>query len=270
MAERPTGGAPRTPRGTRAGSVRVTERDRELLAFVADHRLVLAPHVQALLGISAAAADARLRALASVRMIKREPHFHRQPACCQITLRGLAVIGSDLPPPRLDLRSYRHDVGVAWLWLAAHAGTFGEHQAILSERQLRSHDAKPDGRPEPLAVRLGGYGPSGAARLHYPDLLLQAEDGRRVALELELSQKGRTRREKILAGYAADARINAVVYLVEERAVGRSIGASAARLGISSLVHVQLVRMNDPAPAADQSAPAQRLRTAGRGAQAER
>jgi hypothetical protein len=88
----------------------------------------------------------------------------------------------------------------------------------------------------------GGLGPGGRERLHYPDLLLVTPEYRRIAIELELTSKGRTRREQILAGYAADCRIDAVVYLAEHPAVRRQVSESAARLGISHLVHVQRVR----------------------------
>ena len=64
-----------------------------------------------------------------------------------------------------------------------------------------------------------------------------------MAFELELSTKEVVRRERILAGYAADRRIDAVVYLVEHRSVGRAIERSAARMGISHLVRVQRVSM---------------------------
>ncbi len=237
----------------RRRSVRITERDRQLLAFVARHRFVLSTHVQALLGISAAAASARLRALSAAGMLSHGRLLHQQPAHHQITSKGLALIGSDLPRPRFDLRCYEHDAGVAWLWLAARSGTFGALREVLSERQLRSRDAKPDGRRNPLGVRLGGAGPGGRERLHYPDLLLTTANGRRIAVELELSSKGRVRREKILAGYGADPRIDAVVYFAESPQLARSIRASAARLGISQLVHVQRVRRDrtgQPATAA--------------------
>jgi hypothetical protein len=250
--------------------VHITPRDRDLLAFVADHRLVLAAHVQALLDVSAAAAYARLRALATAGLLSQQTVFHRQPACYQTTRKGLAVTGSDLPAPRLDLRCYKHDTGLAWLWLAARAGAFGQLQEVLSERQLRSRDASIDGRSEPLAVRLGGFGPGGRERLHYPDLLLRGGDGHRIALELELSGKGRARREKILAGYAADARIDAVLYLVDRPAVARAVRESAARLGISSLVQVQSVAWSAAMTAPDAGAAPERLRTADRGAEVDR
>ena len=212
-----------------------------MLRFIAEHRLVLAEHVAVLLSVSVTAAERRLRALVRTGILQRRRLFDRRPAIYQITRLGLAVIGSRLPPPRLDLRSYEHDIGLGWLWLAARAGRFGALSDLVSERQMRSDDAASNRRGEPLAVRLGGVGPGGRPRLHYPDLLLLTASGHRVAVELELSSKGRTRRERILAGYAGDPRIDVVLYLVERKQLGRELAASAARLGISGMVHVQPV-----------------------------
>jgi hypothetical protein len=219
--------------------VQLTDRDRMLLAFVADHRLVLAGHVQVLLGASDWVTQGRLRALSRAGYLARHRLFHQQPACYQATRHGLAAIGSDLPKPRIDLRSYIHDVGLGWLWLSARAGSFGPVSEVLSERQLRSHDGLPGSGRERLGVRMFGFGPGGREQLHYPDLLLRTPDGKRIAIELELTAKGRTRREKILSGYGADRRIDLVVYLVNRPEVERSVRASASKLGISEFVHVQ-------------------------------
>jgi hypothetical protein len=243
----------------------VTERDLELLTFVADHRLVLAAHAQAFLGVSAAAASARLRALSRAGYLTQNTVFHRQPACYQVMRKGLALIDSHLPSPRIDLRCYEHDVGVAWLWLAARNGTWGQMNEVISEREMRSRDATRKGTADPLGVRLGGVGARGRERLHYPDLLLVTEDGRRIALELELSRKGETRREKILSGYGADPRVDAVLYLVDKPGVARSVITSARRLGISSRVHVQPVRWSGSASRAGAAIEAQRARRSQRG-----
>ena len=228
------------------GDLRLTDRDGDLLAFLAEHRLALASHVQALLGVSSATAAARLRALAAAGLVRTRHVFHGQPACHQITRQGLRAVGSALPAPRLDVSCYAHDVGAAWLWLAARRGTFGPMREILGERRLRSHDGTAESlesggeaHRQPPGIRLGGTGADGRERLHYPDLLLVTSGGKRIAVELELTGKGRTRREKILAGYAGDARIDVVLYLVTSPATGRAIGASARRLGIQHLVHVQ-------------------------------
>jgi len=212
----------------------------------AEHRLILPAHAQTLLELSLSAASSRLRALAGAGYLAPHRIFAGQPTAYQINRKGLAAIGSALPAPQLDLRAHAHDVGVAWLWLAARAGTFGPLSAVVSERTMRSMDARRDDQPDkffgPLGVRLGGTGPAGRERLHYPDLMLVTSDGRRIAVELELSAKGAARRERILAGYGADARIDAVLYLVERPALATAIRSSARRLGISHHVHVQWIR----------------------------
>ncbi len=171
---------------------------------------------------------------------------------------------------------YAHEVGVAWLWLAAAPGHVrtrgGGHRGppdALDSTALASPDA------EPVAVRLGGFGPRGREELHYPDLVLRTADGRRVGLELELTPKARTRLEKILAGYAADPRFAGVVYLVEKRAVARAVQATARRLGISDLVHLQRVRstvsdLRAPRPRRPRSAVRRRAGSPARGAGAVR
>lgn len=221
--------------------MRITDRDRAALEFVSEHRLVLAAHVQAMLGVSPAVAYARLRALSVAGLLVSDRIFHARPGCYRITGKGLGSVASELPRPAIDLRCYDHDVGVAWLWLAARDGAFGDLRQVLSERRLRSHDAGQDGRSDPLGVRLGGVGPGGRARLHFPDLMLTDTGGRRIALELELSGKGRTRLEGILAGYASDARVDALVYLTDDLKVAHKVRGAARKLGISSLVHVQRV-----------------------------
>jgi hypothetical protein len=230
--------------------IRLGEKDLELLWFLAEHRMALPDHVAALLGTRVATAKARLAKLAKAGYVRCEDLFRKQPAMYLIAPEGLKVLGSTLPPPRRDVHAYRHDAGVAWLWLAARHGTFGPLRDLVGERRMRSHDAARDADSEPLAVRLGGAGPRGGEKLHYPDLLLTTTDGRRIALELELSGKGRSRLEKILAGYAAEPRIDGVVYLVEHWAVARSVEDTARRLGISSLVHVQRVKSTVSSPAA--------------------
>jgi hypothetical protein len=249
------GGRPRSRRRA-SRRIRLGEQDLELLWFLAEHRMALPDHIAALLGTSVEATKARLARLSGAGYVRDAPVFRKQPTMYLIEADGLKVLGSALPRPRIDMRVYQHDVGVAWLWLAAQRGTFGALQEIIGERRMRSHDGSRESGAEPLAVRLGGFGARGGERLHYPDLLLRTADGRRVALELELSSKGRTRLDKILAGYAADPRIDGVVYLVENWAVARSVEAAARRAGISSLVHIQKVRSTvaNPAAAADRAA----------------
>jgi len=234
--------------------LRLTDRDAQLLEFAAEHRLVLAAHAQALLGTSHDAAERRLRMLAGAGLLVRRARFQGQPGCFHITKRGLAATGSELPVPREDLRCYAHDVGVAWLWLAAARDALGPTGAIVGERRMRSLDGAAEPGAEPHGVRLGGLGPGGLERRHYPDLLLVRPDGSRVAIELELSAKGRVRREGILAAYGADPRIRSVLYLTDRPAVARAISSSAAGLGLASIVHVQRLSWGGPRPGLAQEA----------------
>jgi hypothetical protein len=229
--------------------VPLTDRDRQILSFMAEHRMVLESHLASLLESSAESVRKRLVRLAAGGYVSRIQVFAGQPHCCLIRQRGLASVGSRLRAPELSLGAYRHDVGVAWLWLAARRGALGPVADVLAERRLRSHDLSP-GAGEPYAVRLGGYDAKGHPRRHYPDLLLVDARDRRMALELELSLKEVARRERILAGYGADRRLDGVIYLVENDPAGRSIGqalrSSAARMGLLERVHVRRVTPIEP------------------------
>jgi hypothetical protein len=224
--------------------------DHSLLAFAAEHRFVLAAHAAALLGVTEIVARERLSKLCRAGLLIEKRVFDGHPLTYRITRDGLKMAGSGLRAPNLDVSRYDHEVGAAWLWLAARHGAFGPMRGVLAERRLRSRDATGAVAGEPLAVRLGGTGWAGRQRLHYPDLLLVDSNGRRIAVELELSSKGRGRRESILGGYAADARFAAVLYVVESPQLARSIRASAARLEIPWLVHVQRVGWSAGAPRA--------------------
>ena len=225
-------------------SIQLTDADRALLRFAAEHRFVVAAQAAVLLGVSIAAAEARLRRLGAGGHVRRHKELHRGPTWHQITAAGLRAAGCDLPAPRgFDLATHRHDTGLGWLMLAARAGRFGPVAHVVSERRMRSHDGRRDERSARHGVYLGGAGPAGRDRLHYPDLVVVTRSGHRVAFELELSTKEVGRREGILAGYAADRRIDAVVYLVERASVGRAIERSAVRMGVADLVRVQRVSL---------------------------
>lgn len=218
--------------------MRLTERDRLILRFCAEHRFVLAAHVAMVLGvIGTDAAKRRLAALHRAGYLRRERRYVAEPYAYAVTPKGLGAAGSDLSAPRgLDPATYAHDVGVAWLTAAAHRGVFGELSEIVCERRMRSDDAR-GGRGErrhgvPRAA-VGGRGP------HYPDLTVVTASGRRVAFELELHVKGAGRRERILAAYACDPRFDAVVYLVRTEAERRTLMRSARRVGLEDRLYVQ-------------------------------
>jgi hypothetical protein len=237
---------PRARRQPTRPAARITDRDRRILCFCAEHRFVLAAQVALLEGIGLDAARHRLTALTRAGYLTSEQRYVAEPRAYAVTRDGRGVAGSDLGQPRkLDPALYAHDVGVAWLTAAARRGLFGELSQVVSERRMRSEDGRDDGRGEPHGVRTIGGGAgwaAGGGRLHYPDLTVVTATGQRVAFELELQLKGQARRERILSAYAGDSRFDAVVYLVETPKQRRTLEASARRAGLEDRLYVQLFR----------------------------
>jgi hypothetical protein len=220
----------------------LAERDLQLLGLAAEHQFILAEHGAALLGVSPTAARRRLRRLTESRLLLEE-----QPVgagrCYRIAGPGLRQLGSSLPRPRaVDGATFDHEVGLAWLWLAAHRGAFGPLREVVSERRMRSEDGRRGKLERAQGVRLPGSGPGGRERHHYPDLVLRTGSGHRVAVELELTGKSRARRREILGGYAFDSRVDAVLYLVDNASTGAALRGAARQAGIAHMVHVQPVR----------------------------
>ena len=209
-----------------------------MLRFLAEHRVAVAPQVAQLLGVTERTAATRLARLGELGLISFERIFDGQPAAASIRGPGLRQVGSLLPPPRVDLKGYRHDVGVGWLWLAANGGGFGSLSAVVSERQMRSHDMRAPLGGEPFGVGIVGLDSFGRQARHYPDLLLTTQGGERVAVELELTAKSTRRLDTIMRGYAGDPRIDGVLYVVSSAHLERIITAAATRAGITDLVRV--------------------------------
>ena len=114
---------------------------------------------------------------------------------------------------------------------------------------MRSHDGRPRRRAgaDALGVRLGGVGPRGRRAPALSRPAARDRGGQRVAVELELTAKAAGRRERILAGYAADAGSTPCCTWSTTPAVGAGDRADRPRaLGIADL---------RPRPAGRASAP---------------
>lgn len=242
------------------------DADRGVLAFAAADHLVLAEQVALLLGTDADVARKRLARLEVAGLIRRTRMLAADRGCYQITSAGLAAIASELPPPRVDPGRYRHDVGAGWLWLAAtKGGNFGPVEQVFSEREMRAHDTRPCApeleveprtpTPRPIqrsspsfGVRLSGTELTGSSAAHYPDLLLITRAGL-VPIELELSRPAPERLGAIMSGYAAQPNIRGVLYMTDDEHVARAIKTVSDRLGISTLIHLQRIKIQAPEPA---------------------
>jgi DNA-binding MarR family transcriptional regulator len=220
-------------------NLQLSERDRALLAALAEQRVMIAAQLATHLQVRPGTADARARRLERLGLIDRHRVFRERPAALTITRRGLQAIERSLPAPELELSTYRHDLGLGWIWLAARGGSLGDVGQLVGEREMRSHDRRDGSEHEPYGVGLAGFERSGRRARHYPDLMLIRPDGTRVAVELELTTKSRRRLDTIMRAYAGDGQIAAVLYLVPDARMQRWVQAAVVRAGVADLVAVR-------------------------------
>jgi hypothetical protein len=94
---------------------------------------------------------------------------------------------------------------------------------VLTERELRSRDRGAPQRPR-YGVWLGGQ--RTRRGLHFPDLVVELDDGATLAIEVELTAKGRRRLASIVAAYVRARHVAQVRYYA---APGRSRWSGARR-----------------------------------------
>ena len=238
----------------------MTEDERKILEFGAQHRAILLGHVQALLNVSASDADRRLADLARRGLTRHHRTHHRQAGHHQITSRGLAAIHSPLPEPRFEtIREHRHDMSLPWLTLLAQRGGLGTVERVVTERAMRHHDAiqrlreqhrpQPDSEPddEPIYGVALGTGRDKTVVRHYPDLMLTTPQGR-VAIELQARQPAPHQLATQIVAYGADPHIVTALYLVDNPQIGETVQTTAARLGLSNPTHVQTFEFGKDTP----------------------
>lgn len=144
------------------------------------------------------------------------------------------LTGSGLSAARFDVRSYRHDLAVTDLAITLELAG----KTVISEREIRHLEAY--GERE-LAVRPPGVDDTAGRLLarHYPDLVVESDDGRLWAIELDLTPKRNRRLRNILEGYREAAHIAAVVYYVERPGIRRRLWETITDLGMTQRATVR-------------------------------
>lgn len=153
---------------------------------------------------SVLAAYGRLKALADAGYLELVRLWHGRPGAYVATAEGTRVADVSLPPARISATTLAHHLAVADLadrLLAEHPGA-----AWTTEQELR-RDAMRLSRERRTGRLFDGVP-------HVPDGILVLPDGRRVAVELELSAKGSSRYRTILDWYAAGMDVERVRWFV--------------------------------------------------------
>jgi hypothetical protein len=215
----------RRPSRSRAG-FRVTSRDKEILLWIGRLRIVTAPQVGECFGMGRAVSYARLNGLVRLGLLQHVRIFHGAPGVYMATKAGLNSVDLELPPARVDLRTYTHDLELTTLVISLEA-EFGA-ASVVTEREMRACDMRSCHESD-AGVRFAVpliHGPVPLKRvrprLHFPDCAIAGGHGVDsagvVAIELERTPKGRSRLRQIITSYVAARNVRAVrYYTVGER-----------------------------------------------------
>lgn len=224
----------------------MTHRDREILRWIGRLRIVSAAHVAARFGLGRAVAYSRLGGLVSLGLLDHQRIFHAVPGVYLATKAGLATVHLGMPPARVDLRTYHHDLELSCLVLELER-EFGA-ASVVTEREMRVRDAPVSDAPAEypaFAVPLGrGRGqlqltPAGHPRLHFPDAAVRLHGRDSVlAVELERTAKGRARLRRILHGFVSARHIERVRYVVTDNRVQELVRSEVGRLRAEALVEI--------------------------------
>lgn len=176
---------------------KITERDVEILRFINDFGFCEMPQLERRFGFKKPRNYQVMSRLIEGGLVKHERVFYGRHGIFRLSERGAKL--TELPAlARVPLATYQHDLTLIEVYLKLRE----QYPAAqwVSERQLRRDKY------------FDGVGKTG----HLSDGLLVFPDGKQVAVEVELSLKGKHRLEHILKGYGADFSLEAVWYYCSE------------------------------------------------------
>ena len=173
--------------------MKLTERDIGILKFINEFGFSEMPQIERRFGLKKPRSYQLLTRLVEEGYVKHERVFHGRHGIYRLSRKGAKL--THLPPlARVPLANYKHDITLMEVYLRLREQY--PEALWISERELK-RDKYFDG--------VGKFG-------HLSDGLLVFKDGKRVAVEVELSLKSRNRVEQILRWYSGVFEIEEVWY----------------------------------------------------------
>jgi hypothetical protein len=203
--------------------VRLTGRDLNIIKWINSHRAATTEQVRQKFDMSLLSAKKRLYELKSFEYLIYEKIFHEKPGVYRVGNKGIAVTTDELPPVRIRLGSYEHDLQLVDLAIALEKKTGARWQ---TDRQIRHEKG------------LEGVGNKG----HSPDGILFLPSGEKIAIELELSAKGTKRLEKILRDYSASSYKEVWYFVGSQSIASKILSFSFPSLKVYSLSNMQEIK----------------------------
>lgn len=181
--------------------IQITERDINIMHWVTCMGFADINQIATRFNMTRKAAYARLRKLVAHSLLKHERLLINKPGHYRITSKGAIFSGSDIQPIRhISMGKYLHNKLITDLSLQLAKKYQGSR--FISEREWR------------YQKEYDGVGISG----HLCDGVLEY-DGKCIAIELELTTKGRRRLSDILRFYAKEFAFDEVWYFCGSKAV---------------------------------------------------
>jgi hypothetical protein len=211
-----------------------TNRDAEIVDWIGRVGAAGTQHIQRRFHMGRSWAYHRLNQLTHDGLLEQTQLLHRHPGLYVATAEGLRWRGLQrLGIHRITPGGFQHAWQVATAAVELHDGL--PSWTLLSDREIRDQENE-DGQLV-ASARLGEL-PGGRPALHRPDLALMSNDGRMVAVEVELSVKASRRLQAICRAYARARHIHHVYYLAAPaaaRAVSRAVAHTRAEDRITVL-----------------------------------
>ena len=203
--------------------MQLTERDLKILQFINDFGFCEMPQIEKMFGLVKPRSYQIMQRLVAVDLVKHERIFHGRHGIYRLTKKGAGY--TELPAlARITLANYNHSLAVLDIYL--HLRKKYPDAEWLSERHL-IHEKYFDG--------VGKRG-------HLPDGILFLPDSdkkeQKIALEVELRLKGKTRIEKILKWYSSQFDFAEVWYFCPQGvadSLRKAMGTSMPFVKIHSL-----------------------------------
>jgi hypothetical protein len=116
----------------------VTARDREIVRWIGRLRMATAAQVAERFRLGRAVSYARLSGLVRHGLLTHVRLFHGEPGVYVATRAGLSIVDLELPPARVDIRTYAHDLDLSSLVVELER-EFGPER-VSTERETRAAD----------------------------------------------------------------------------------------------------------------------------------
>lgn len=198
--------------------VQLTERDVEVLGWIADQYAVRTDVIRWLLGNGTPLSDSRTRAVVArwqrAGVAESRRFFAGAPHAVWVTRAGMALVRSGWRsrPPTLSMLPHHHAVSQVRLAIERR----GHGTDWVCERVLYKQRATPDA--------------------HVPDGTFRSSRGPITAVEVELMLKAADRLRDIVRDLTLDH--EAVLYVVGDGTIGRAVAKAATAIGETDRVHV--------------------------------